>query len=113
MIVEMAEGHKDPDLIALKDQDVVQIALDTIYLKMKVTDDFSRIKFATELLEKSENQQAFINKHLEKHYKFAEIATGQAHGQNLMKNIDRDITFRDLLRLQLAPTNPQNVAEID
>ena len=55
MIVEMAEGHKDPDLIALKDQDVVQIALDTIYLKMKVTDDFSRIKFATELLEKSEN----------------------------------------------------------
>ena len=33
---ELAEKHGDPDLIALKDQDVVQILLDTIYLRVKL-----------------------------------------------------------------------------
>ena len=48
MLLETAEGHKAPNCIALKDQDVVQIILDTIYLKLKVTDDLSKIKLITE-----------------------------------------------------------------
>ena len=55
-----------------------------------------------------------MEKHLKHHFRFAEIANGKIiQNQNLIKDIDRSISFRDLLRLQIAPMNPQNVTEVD
>ena len=55
-----------------------------------------------------------MEKHLSNHIRFSEIANGKIiQSQNLIKDLDRSISFRDLLRLQHAPMNPQNVAEVD
>ena len=88
---DLAEKHGDPDLIALKDQDVVQILLDTIYLRVKLQSNeqiIARIgQFAaanTSLLTtqpsnlgnltKSKNQADFVEKYLCSHLAFIEAA---------------------------------------
>ena len=53
-MLDLAERHGDPDLLALRDQDVVQILLDTIYLRLKVdSDEIERIRCITEKEEES------------------------------------------------------------
>lgn len=87
---DLAEKHGDPDLIALKDQDVVQILLDTIYLRVKLQSNEQIIGRIGQLAEntsplttqpsnlgnltKSKNQADFVEKYLCSHLAFIEAA---------------------------------------
>ena len=44
-VFDLAQAHGDPELVTLKDQDIVQILLDTIYLRVKVdSEEIDRIR---------------------------------------------------------------------
>lgn len=77
---DLAEKHGDPDLIALMDQDIVQILLDTIYLRVTLDSNEQIIARIQEIatkahtnlgnLTQSKNQAAFIEKYLTTHLAF-------------------------------------------
>lgn len=124
-MLDLAERHGDPDLLALRDQDVVQILLDTIYLRLKVdSDEIERIRCITEKeeesvlmsslgsLTKSMNQQAFLDKHLKVHLAFID-STVMPDGKSIIRELDEAMSFKDLLAIQLAPHKKENAQKIE
>jgi len=110
-VLDLAERHGDPDLVALRDQDVVQILLDTIYLRLKVdSNEIERIRCITEReeesvmvsnlgsLTKSANQQAFLDKHLKVHLAFID-STVMPDGKSIISELEEAISFKDLLAI--------------
>jgi len=95
----------------MKDQDVVQILLDAIYLRLKIdsehvssvaclaeTEDNTVILSNLGNLTKSKNQQAFIDKHLTAHLRFIEAAK-MPGGRSILEDMEDKLSFLDLLRI--------------
>jgi hypothetical protein len=111
--LEVANEHKDQSLIVVRDQDILQIILDTIYMRANIdSDQIEKIQKLAESpettfsqsnlgnLQKSKNQQAFIDKHLRPHAEFINLARqAQMLDPILSAYQDSSVSFKDLLIL--------------